>query len=238
LIRPVLLPVLLACTAACAAPLRIVTSDLPPMSFERDARRPGAMVEIVAELTRRAGVHSPAEFVPWKRALFMASTLPRIAIFPLTRTPERELGFRWLVPLYRERFVFMADKARADVTDLARLKGRRIAILRGSVQMENLARMGYTRLVPTVSVQEGLRFVHEGMADAIYGDEAILGHSLRVVYPGAAWAASAPLVSTTTWLGGSLDLGDDDAARLQAALKAMQADGSYARILRKYALPR
>ncbi|WP_158643165.1 substrate-binding periplasmic protein [Pseudoduganella lurida] len=220
-----------------AAPWRIATSDLPPLSIERDPAKPGALTEIVRELAKRAGVPASVEFVPWKRALFMA-TQPRTAIFPLTRTPERENAFRWLAPLYREQFVFMAEAGGTNVADLAALRQRRIAILRGSAQVENLKAMGYTRLVPTASMVEGLRFVHQGMADAIYGDQAIVSHTARRLYPQGTWTASAALLSTTTWLGGSPDFGEDEAAALQAALEAMRADGSYARILRSYALPR
>jgi polar amino acid transport system substrate-binding protein len=232
---------LLAAVSFAAPPepatLRIATSHLPPLSIERDPAHPGALVEIVNELTTRAGLQATPEFVPWKRALFMA-TQPRTAIFPLTRTPEREPMYRWLVPLYREQFVFMGEAGRTAVTDLAALRSRRIAILRGSVQMENLKQMGYTRLVPTASVVEGLRFVHQGMADAVYGDLAILGDTARRLYPHGKWLASAAVVSTTTWLGGSLDFADDDVDRLQHAMDEMRADGSYARILRRYALPR
>lgn len=235
---------LLSAAAATAAPaqkagaLRILTSDLPPLAVERDPAQPGALVEIVAELTRRTGIAATNEFVPWQRALFVVGHLPRTALYPLTRTPERERHFRWLAPLYREQFVFIAEAGGVDLTDLAALRGRRIALLRGSTQWDNLQRLGYMGLIPTVSVQEGLRFVHEGMADAIYGDQAIVGHTARTLFPDKQWQASAAIVSTTTWLGGSLDLGADDAARFNRALAAMQADGSYARILRRYGLPR
>ncbi len=237
-IRIATLAAMLSAATAFAAPLRILTSDLPPLAIERTPAQPGALVEIVAELTRRAGIAATNEFVPWQRAVFVVGHLPRTALYPLTRTPEREKNFRWLAPLYREQFVFIAEAGGAELTDLAALKGSRIALLRGSTQWDNLKRLGYTQLIPTTSVQEGLRFVHEGMADAIYGDQAIVGHTARMLFPDKSWNASAAIVSTTTWLGGSLDLTEADAERFRQALEAMRADGTYARILRRYQLPR
>lgn len=222
--------------AAGAAPLRIATTDLPPLAVEQSREHPGALVEVVHELLRRAEMKGKVDFVPWKRALFMAGHFPQTAVFPLTRSPERERDFQWLVHLYHERFVFVTDTARSGAPDPAQLKGRRIAILRGSAQVKGLCEMGYARLVETASVAEGLRFVHNGMADAVFGDEDITTGVMRRVFPGVEFSFSAPLRTTTTWLGGSADIPAADAARLQQAMRTMLEDGTYARIMRKYDL--
>jgi ABC-type amino acid transport substrate-binding protein len=225
-----------AAGASGAAPLRALTAALPPLAIDQAPQHPGALVELARELGRRAGVPLQVDFVPWSRALFMATHFPRTAIFPLTRTPEREHQFRWLVPLYHERFVFMAESPAGGRLDPATLRGKRVALLRGSAQEPALRRKGFTHVLPTASVEEGLRFVHAGIADVIYGDLDINMALARARYGAVRYAVSAPVVTTTTWLGGTPDIPAADGTALRAALATMHADGSYARILAGYGL--
>jgi ABC-type amino acid transport substrate-binding protein len=232
----VVLAALLPVRTHAAPPLRIATSHLPPLSIEDSPQRPGALVEVVRELTRRAGVKARVDFVPWQRAVFMSTHFPQTAIFPLTRTPEREAQYRWLVQLYHEQFSFVALRGRQPLGQVEALRGKRVAILRGSAQVAWLRQAGYTHVIETASVEEGLRFVQRGIADVLFGDHDITLGALRETELESRVEESAPLRTTTTWLGGSLDLPAADAARLQQAMKSMLDDGSYARIMKRYGL--
>lgn len=221
----------------CAAePVRITTSELPPFSMEHQPGAPGALFEIVQELNRRTGLPATIEFVPWRRALFLTASRPRSAVFPLTRSPERESQYRWLAPLYRETFLFLSRKnANFDSAHPERNKTRRIGILRGSLMIKFLHDEGYPNVVEAASVEEGLRFLRRGIVDAVCGDREIMRAMLGKRFD-TEFAASAPLRETTTWLGGSLDMTAADAARYAQAMEEMIDDGSHARILKKYQL--
>lgn len=222
---------------ACAAePLRISTSELAPYSTELHPGEPGALYEMVDELARRAGAPSTIEFVPWRRALFLATSRPRSAVFPLTRSPEREAQYRWLAPLYHENFIFLSlKKGNFNSASPERNKTRRIGTLRGSLMISYLHQQGYPNVIEAASVEEGMRFLRRGIVDAICGDREIL----RLLQGGrthADFAVSPTLRATTTWLGGSLDFTDAEAQRFELAMKSMIEDGTYARILKKYQL--
>jgi polar amino acid transport system substrate-binding protein len=221
----------------CAAgPLRIATSELPPFSMEHQPGSPGALVDMVKELNKRTGSPATIEFVPWRRALFLTASRPRSALFPLTRSPEREGQYRWLAPLYRETFVFLSRKdANFDNAHPERNKTRRIGMLRGSLMIKFLHDEGYPNVVEAASVEESLRFLRRGIVDAVCGDREILRAMLGKRFH-SDYATSAPLRETTTWLGGSLDLTAADAGRYEQAMKDMIQDGSHARILKKYQL--
>lgn len=231
---------LVAAPPACAqaaAPIRIVTSDLPPLSMPSAPAAPGALYEVVEELVRRTRLPASIEFVPWKRALYLSAKLPRTAIFPLTRSSEREGQFRWLARLYHEQFLFMTLKGSKsfDVHEPGRYTGRRIGILRGSLMIKVLRESGYQNIVEASSVDEGIRFLKRGIVDAVFGDRAIL----LAMIDGRTrndYALSDNVRTTTTWLGGSLDFTDADAAQFQKAMKEMTDDGTYAAILKKYDL--
>lgn len=216
--------------------IHVSTSELPPFSTERSGADPGALFEMVAELGRRTGMPAAIEFVPWKRAVFLTGSRPRSAIFPLTRSPERESQYRWLAPLYRENFVFVSLKRDAfDVSQPERDRHKRIGILRGSLMIKFLHDQGYQNIVEASSVEEGVRFLRRGIVDALCSDRDIV-HSVLGGGSGHNYLTGATLRETTTWLGGSLDFSDAEAARFELAMKEMIDDGTYARLLKKYQL--
>lgn len=216
--------------------LRVVTSHLPPLVME-GGDRPGALHELVLELGKRLLLTPALEFVPWRRATFLATTMPATAIFPLTRLPAREAQYRWLAPLFEEHYVFLALRGGAfDVRHPDRMTARRIALIRGAAQAGVLAELGFTNLVEAASVEEVHRFLVGGMADAAFGERVIVRSSLQRRGAEDDFQLSAPVRSSTAWLAGSLDFSEAEAARYRRAMAAMVADGTQQRILRKYGL--
>jgi len=218
-------------------PLRLVTAHLPPLVLEHGGARPGALYELVQELCRRLQLTPSADFLPWPRALFVASTMPGTAIFPLTRQPAREGRFRWLAPLYEEHYVFLAPRRSGfDLQHPQAMKTRRISLIRGAGQGNILRELGYQHLVEANSVEEVHRFLLGGMADAAFGERNIIRASLKQRGAEQDFAISVPVRSTTAWLAASLDFRAEEAQRFAHAMAAMQADGTARRILAKYDL--
>ncbi len=237
----------LAAALACATPLaraadpgklHIVTSHLPPLVLEGDGKgRGGALHELVLELVQRLRLAPDIEFVPWRRAIFLATKMSATAIFPLTRIAAREGQFRWLAPLYEENYAFLALRGgRFDVRRPQAMKSARITIIRGGAQADMLRELGYRRIVEANSIDEVHRFLVGGMADASFGERAIVHSSLQSRDALPDFHFSAPVLSTTAWLAGSLDFSEADAARYQRAMAEMVADGTHKRILGKYGL--
>lgn len=219
--------------AGVARKMQLVTSHLP--SLVHESGEPGGLQEIVAELCKRAGLKPATRFVPWRRAQFLATTMPATAIYPLTRLPEREAQYRWLVPLFEERYVLLA--VRGKLSPIEQMKDKRIALLRGAAQAVILKEQGFTRFVEASSIDEVHRFLLGGMADAAFGERRIISASLNGHgISERDFETSAPIGSTTAWLAGSLDFDDTDIAQFQRALESMRADGSLRRILARHKL--
>jgi ABC-type amino acid transport substrate-binding protein len=222
---------------ATPAPLHIVTAHLPPLVMAPGGQQAGALRELVDALCRRLDVAPQLEFVPWRRALYLATTMPQTAIFPVTRNAERDRQFRWLAPLYEENYIFMAQQGGSfDVDHPQAMKGKRIALLRGAAQAAILRELGFTRLVEGSSIDDIHRLLLAGMADAAFGERAIIHSSLVMRGEEKNFLLGAPVRSTSAWLAGSLDIGEAEAGRFRAAMAELVGDGTQARIFRRYGL--
>lgn len=218
-------------------PLHIVTADLPPLVMGPGSKQPGALRELVDALCQRLDVAPDIKFMPWRRALYVATTAPRTAIFPVTRLAEREAQYRWLAPLYEENYIFLARKGSDfDVQHPQNMKDRHVVLLRGAAQAAILRELGFERLVEASSIDEVHRFLLAGMADAAFGERAIIHRSLQMRGEEKEFRRGRPVRSTTAWLAGSLDIGERDAGRWRAAMAALVADGTQKRIFRQYGL--
>ncbi|ELX11410.1 ABC-type amino acid transport periplasmic component [Janthinobacterium sp. HH01] len=195
-------------------------------------------MELVQDLARRLGTPVTVEFYPWQRALAMAGVLPHIAVLPVTRTPEREALFRWLVRLHQQNFVFVALRGGVDVRDLTLLRRQRLVVLRGSPHKRVLQELDFVDVAECSTVRECMRMVKKGIADATYGGEDIHRNAAGADgHREAEFDFSPAFRSGEIWLAGSLDFSEEDGRKWRAALEAARADGTLARILRKYGLP-
>jgi polar amino acid transport system substrate-binding protein len=220
-------------------PYQIVSGNLPPFTVETGANTPGALGALVLEMSTRLGDAPPIEIYPWKRALSLLDTQPRTLILPLTRTPERENHYRWLVKLYRQQFVFIALRSHnVPVDALDQLRDLRIAVLRGSPNEGQLASRSFAQVVPANSVQDMARMLERGTVDAIYGGDAInLAVLIEYGIPRAKLVVSKSLDYGEIWLGGSLDIPESEAALWQGAMKQLVREGVYRRTLSRFGLP-
>lgn len=221
---------------ALPAPLRIVTTHLPSLVMDGE-EQPGALRELVDALCRRLDLAPQLAFVPWRRALHLATTDRRTAIFPLTRLPAREAEYRWLAPLYEENYIFLApQRSGFDVQRPRDMTGKRIALLRGAAQSSILAELGFRHLVEASSIDEVHRFLLAGMADAAFGERAIIRRSLSTRGEEKDFRVSQPVRSTVAWLGGSLDFTEAEAAAYRKAMASLVAEGAQRRIFKRYGL--
>jgi polar amino acid transport system substrate-binding protein len=216
-----------------------VTAEFEPFSAPTGELAPGALAEVVQAMSAKMGTPVTVEFFPWNRAKQMPIKLSRIAIIPLTRTPEREANYRWPVEIYRQDFGFMSRKdssvAQLSVDQLRKL---RIGTLLGTASHEQLQRNKFAAIVTANTHEELWRMLDSGMIDALYGGEAIEKQEIRTTGRKAVDYVYGPALDQgPIWVGGSLDFTDADVTAWQAAFKAVKLDGTYARILRKYGLP-
>ncbi|QPF71587.1 transporter substrate-binding domain-containing protein [Roseateles sp. DAIF2] len=235
-----LAPALPAAATPPLAGLRVVSGDLPPFAIEGQPQRPGVLVEVVEELLRRAGP-SPqrVEIYPWARAMQMAANNPRVAILPLTRTPEREPRYQWLLKLYVQHFVFINRGGQPPVSTLEQARGLRLTVLRASPNLAQLQRHGFDarQVVLANSVEDMLRLLERGHVDALYGGDVVNMDKVRSSgRDPAQFQVGLELEAGEVWLATSSGVEDTERARLQELYQAMLRDGSVERLFRAYGI--
>lgn len=242
--RQAILAMMLLCAQAARAdgeaPLQVVTGDLPPYAIEGQPQRPGLHVEVVEQVMRRAGTPVKVGFVPWARAIALTQHTPRTAILPLTRTPEREAHYTWLMKLDTQHFVFINRQGDAPVTSLEQARKLRIVVLRGSPNLAQLLNRQFseTQIVQATKVEDMLRMLERGIVDALYGGNVINMEKVRTTGRNPAGFQVGMLVeSADMWLAGGQGFGDSEQAAWRQAYDAMVKDGTLARIYRSYGLP-
>lgn len=152
----------------------------------------------------------------------------------ITATDERRKLAELSDPYFMSASLVLVARA-SKANELADLGGRRVAVVRGSVQARDVAELqGRALLVAVASVAEGARAVKGGQADAfVYDDVVLLGlaqhdPALRVTgqpigprpYALAARKGDAALIQ---WVNGWL--------------AKMRRDGSYGELWRRYFAP-
>lgn len=225
-----------------ASGLRLLASELPPYTYqvppatvaEFPGPGQGLVHEVVEELARRVGQSAVIEYVPWQEAQALAQTQPDIGILALTRTPEREGRYRWIAKIVTDDLVVVGGQG-VDVSSLAMLRDRPVGVLRGSGAEVLLREQGLRRIVPAPEEWLNARRLRDRRIDAWLAPRLMVIHAYKEVGGDPqALAIGAIVRPSEIWFAASKGLPEAQARRWEQAFAAMQADGSYARILRKY----
>lgn len=216
-----------------------VKSDAPPFSSLDALGRPVGFEIDLARLFARVLFDDDrrVELVPVTTAtrfgVLQAGRVDLVAA-TITATGERRKLAELSDPYFMSASLILVPRA-SKVEELADLGGRRVAVVRGSVQERDVAELqSRALLVAVASVAEGARAIKGGQADAfVYDDVVLLGlaqhdPALHVIgqpigprpYAVAARKGDAELIR---WVNGWL--------------AKMRRDGSYGELWRRYFAP-
>lgn len=221
------------------AALRLVGADFPPL-FSAADKLGGPLGELLQQLGEQAGFKLKPEFYPFARAMLLARSGPGVLMAPVGRTPEREAQFRWLLPLYTQRYHLLSRRDRWPAPPtLAELRRHKVLVLRGSISTQSLRRQGFQNIREESNYETILRRLDEGSADLAYGSQIVIHGALHSSGRlDADYALGLSFDSTEVWLVGSPDVSDAQAQALQAAMERLRADGSFQQFLVKLGLAR
>lgn len=233
--RRLLAAAALALPAAHAAPgMEWVAADLRPVAWSAPGGPQGYAHDLAVAMARQLGRPGRVSYVPWARAVHMVEQGGNYGVFPLVRTPEREVRFQWLVPLMVVRYGLYTLATRAPLS-LDELRPLRVGLLRGSPIGAHLKAEGFQSLLSAKDYKDLLRLLREGTIDAIYASTFMLEAAMDALgQPRSDYALRATLGEGTLYMATSLSLDADEVRRWLAAYQALDENGTVAQLRRRY----
>ncbi|MGD2271775.1 MAG: ABC transporter substrate-binding protein [Desulfobacterales bacterium] len=158
---------MISAQSVLAAELTILTENLPPLNYLKDGVLVGPSVEIVQEIQRRVGSHTPIMVYPWARAYRMALEEENVLLFGTTHTKVRHDKFKWVGPLAKKRDILVAKKGSGIIINSLEdaKKVKRIGTLRDDTRERLLKRHGFTNLESVSDEQKNAKKLVLGRID-------------------------------------------------------------------------
>jgi len=173
-------------------------------------------VGVYPDLLYEAATASETEivfrFVPWGRAFQEVERSTHFLTFPLTRLPEREARYTWLVSLDKDEIVFLTRNKPVNTLEQAR-KLKRILVWQGSSMEIFLTEKGFTNLISAGKTTSLVKMLARGRGDAWFTvrpehDEVVDvdGHQVKFV-------AGDIIHTESVWLVGGKSFAHSEASR-------------------------
>lgn len=228
------------CLHAQGAELKVLVASqvAPKMFVEEDGTPTGYVTQVAVAIVLRAGYKPVVDAVPWARAYKMALEGEGV-LAGLSKTAERAKLFSFTDAVLEDRVqVITLKKSGLKIAQFADLKGKRVGIQRGSSYGEQ-----FEAALPTFHEDRdnsGDARLNKLMVERI--DAAVLsGGNPAVKYycrlagidPSLLTVQTPPLVIDMNYIGMAKNRPDqaEVMAKLNAAIAAMRADGSMAKIV-------
>lgn len=214
--------------------LEVITSDIRPLSLPGEAGARGIVLDIVAEAIRAIGRAPRFAFTSFADSLARARSVPGTLVTPVGRTAEREAHYTWVgrvldVP---QALGTLAQDPTRDLEGARALT--RIGVVRGGLQETFLRQQGFAALVVLETGRDLAMALAEGRIEAWYASAPEIVAQFAAIGRADAVRLGPALQTVPAWLAAGPDTRDLPLAPLQAALARLEADGTVARIYRRY----
>ena len=222
--------------------LRLLAAELPPYTYqvpsasvsEQPGPGRGVIHDAVVEMARRVGHSGRIEYMPWFRAQEIAQSEPNVGILALTRSPEREDKYLWMVKVMADDLV-LAGAPGVDVSDLSKVKDRPVGVLASSGAEALVRGLAFSKVTPQREEWMNAKRIKDRRIDAWVAPRAMVIHAMREVRGNLDVLQFGQVIRTSElYLAASKSLPEAEARKWQAAFAAMQADGSMTAIRRRY----
>lgn len=197
-------------------------------------------VDVSKEIFKRSNLGlkiKTSHFIKAQKTVAKAEAKKKMLISPISRSADREDDFDWIVPLEKYKPQFLTTDKTLDISKAESLLNEPVCVLRESILQQQLEELGFTQVKPQIQIKNCFKdlkkgkirlvFVH-GQAQSIRRYELMGGNIDDLVF-------GASFEEETTYIASSKGaVPKHDREKLENALAAMKADGSYEKLLHKY----
>ncbi|WP_166642124.1 substrate-binding periplasmic protein [Paludibacterium purpuratum] len=217
--------------------LMVVTEEWAPYQYTTaDGAVSGPNVAMVQAILAEAKFQTPIKIVPWARAFFMGKNRPNTLIFSLSRSKERENQFIWIGELMRRDDWFYRATGHDSIapTKLSAIKSCcTVCVVRKDIVEDDLQKLGFQpdrHYITADSFADCMRLVQTGTVPLLVNSPAGLAQELKQQRDNrAGFQKVMPLPGAgqePLYLAASIGTSATTVARLQAAIKTLQQNGT------------
>ncbi|CAM4033458.1 substrate-binding periplasmic protein [Shewanella aquimarina] len=220
-----------------AAPLRMLTEEWAPMSYQEQGLPMGYGVSLVRRLASELGEEANIEVLPWARAFAIAEGQANVLLFATSRNEQRSRNFDFVGPIATTSIsIYAKAEDRVTPTSVAELDALgSVGVYRGSLGESILMRQGVEHLTVASFPQQSARqlqhdrirfWCQADLAVARLLDEVNMG--LDEVHP------VLELAQVDLYLAFSKGTDPERVLRWHDALAKLQASGEMARLYHEW----
>ncbi|RKE84170.1 transporter substrate-binding domain-containing protein [Rhizobium sp. AG855] len=225
---------LVAAPVAAAEAVHFTTEDYPPYNFREGDQIKGAGYDQILLMMKQIGVPYSIDMMPWARAIALAETTPLHCVFTTAHIPERDGRFVWIEPLAIGRNLMIGRKGGGvDVKNVEEAKAYTVGTQRDDYTETLLEELGFAKIDLASDIKLNLKKLQSGRIDLMPLDEQ---HYVVLEKAGEPIEFKFIFTEQKFSLACHPDFPEDLRLRMQAALDALIADGTQAKILASYGL--
>lgn len=219
-----------------AEPMRLVSLEFPPYYTIVEEGKPptGFSYDILQELARRVGSSPEVEILPVARAVSAMMKTPN-RLGTATMTEARKPLFTWIAEVATDQLIIATPKGKrvAKLDDLP--KDARLGVLLASTMEKLLKDQGFTRISPVRLEVLNLCKLRKNRLDAWLSYAGLIKFECaKAGLPPDYFDYSEPFGIFHFYLVTSKDTKEEVYAPYRDAFRAMRADGTYDKIIKKY----
>jgi ABC-type amino acid transport substrate-binding protein len=228
--------------------LRIITEVYPPYNFvDKNNNVTGQSTEIVQAILEKTGTQANIEVMPLSEGLALAQKGPKVIIYSLNRTPQRETLFNWVGPIGHYEQAFYAKKGSTiAISKLEDAKSvNKIGVYKGDAGAQFLASQGFTNLDKSLTDAAALKKLMDGTVQLWLGNKEGLAITAEQagVNPDEMVMMPTVAIRADLYIAFSKDIPDSTVKAWQSALDALKQEKDiddktvYEKIMAKYSDP-
>ncbi|MFF7710621.1 transporter substrate-binding domain-containing protein [Pseudomonas sp. NPDC007930] len=238
-----LLCLLLAQPAWAEQPYQIVTEEWAPYNYLDNHRLTGMTTDIVQAIMALTGDHFETMVLPSMRSSQVLRNRPRVILYSMFRTPEREPLYKWVGPIVEEAiYPYQLASAAPPLNSLEQLlQAPRVTTRQAGLIPDVLQAKGFTNLDKSAAENQQLYLMLvAGRTGVIVGDTAAgVAYYTRQLHiaPGTLRQVPVELYRSSLYIAFSRDSDDATVTAWANALQHLRDTGELARIQQRYQQP-
>lgn len=213
-------------------------ADAAPLRGRPHAGKRAYYLELVRAMLRQLGYDDSVQELPLARGLMMVQTQDRVALFNVSRTPDREDTLRWVGPISQETdYFYESTGAPTGIGSLQQAQALPVCVLHGSAHDTLLSQSGFTQINRNRSYVGCFRMLVLGRVKLVVSTESDLAQKLHEaqIDHDKVRATAVVVNAAQGYIALSRSTPDAEVARWNQALEQLRDSGHAAALAAQFA---